>query len=117
MPLLPQTVYQRLLANGAVTRSLEGVAVVDFYPVAVIRMPDGPCIWLLTHAHLDEPDIAYGLIDISDGQPTMGKVSLAELDAARGPLGMMLYHDDTTATVKTISQLAALAYHAGRIEL
>ena len=50
--------------------------------------PDAGATWLLTEIDLKDPDIAFGLCDLGLGYPELGSVSLSEIAALRGKLGL-----------------------------
>jgi hypothetical protein len=88
--------------------------VLDFEPVVKLFTAAGNAIWLLTELN---PDIhlAFGLCDLGLGEPELGYVSLAELSAARGPLGLPLECDLHFAPTLTISAYAERAREHRRI--
>jgi len=92
MTLDLMTLEQRalLLANGA--RSAAGEDI-DPYPVVKLFTPDGAATWLLTELDPDDPDIAFGLCDLGMGFPEFGSVSLSEIAAVRGRLGLPIERD------------------------
>ena len=65
---------------------------IDFKPAVKIFTPDGNATWLLTEL---DPNghLAFGLCDLGLGEPELGYVSLHELAAARGSLGIPLERD------------------------
>ena len=69
---------------------------------------------LLTELNPDI-DLAFGLCDLGLGEPELGYVSLAELSAARGPLGLPLECDVHFAPTRTIATYADLAREHRRI--
>lgn len=79
-----------LLANGA--RSAAGEDV-DPFPVLKLFTPNGAATWLLTELDPDAPDIAFGLCDLGMGYPELGSVSLSEITAVRGKLGLPIERD------------------------
>ncbi len=63
-----------------------------FLPVVKLFTPDANCTWLLTV--LDpQGDNAFGLCDLGMGFPELGAVSIRELEALRGPLGLPIERD------------------------
>jgi hypothetical protein len=117
MKLLTQDLRERLLLNGRVRKQLaaEGKAEADFYPVVKLFTPDGAATWLLTEIDPDEPDIAFGLCDLGMGCPELGSVSIAELEAARGRLGLPIERDLYFSPCRTIAAYADEAFRLGRI--
>jgi hypothetical protein len=73
-----------------------------------------PCgTWFL--AEVDLNGYLVGLCDCGLGEPELGFVSLHELAAARGPLGLPLERDLYFAQTRTISAYAELAREHRRI--
>jgi hypothetical protein len=71
--------------------------------------------WPLTELdHIDE-HLAFGLCDLGLGDPELGYVSLHELAAARGALGLPLERDLYFAPTRTIAAYAELAREHRRI--
>jgi hypothetical protein len=70
------------------------------------------CTWLL--ADLDD-GLLFGLCDLGIGCPELGYVSLAELAAVRGKLGLPVERDRHFAPTKTISAYAVDAREHRRI--
>ena len=112
VPLIPDDLIQRLLANGA-----DSLADRDEDPVPVVKLftPDGRATWLLTELSPDDPDLAFGLCDLGLGCPELGYVRLSEIQAVDGPLGLSVERDSSFRTDKPISHFAYLAGLAGRI--
>jgi len=65
----------------------------DFHPVVKLFTPDAGGTWLLTEIDPENPDIAFGLRDLGTGGLELGSVSLAEIAALRGHLGLPVEHD------------------------
>ena len=89
----------------------------DFEPVVKLFTPDGNATWLLTELNPDI-DLAFGLCDLGLGEPELGYVSyvsLLELAAVRGPLGLPLERDLYFTPTRTLSAYAELAREHGRI--
>ena len=80
---------QRLLRNGQASRERD----IDHVPVVKLFTPDASATWLLTELDPDDPDRAFGLCDLGLGCPELGYVSLAELAALRGPMGLPVERD------------------------
>jgi hypothetical protein len=72
--------------------------------------PDGNATWLLTELDPNGEHLAFGLCE-----PELGYVSLHELAAARGPLGLPLERDYYLTPTRTISAYAELAREHRRI--
>ncbi|MBS0426714.1 MAG: DUF2958 domain-containing protein [Proteobacteria bacterium] len=88
----------------------------DLDPRPVVRLftPDARAVWLLTE--LDEPNgLAFGLCDLGLGFPELGYVSLAELEALRGPSGLRVERDIAFVADRPLSAYTRQALAAGRI--
>ena len=118
MKLFTQVIEQQLLDNGR--RNAERIAIdgdtVDFRPVVKLFTPDAGCTWLLTEIDPQNPDIAFGLCDLGMGCPELGSVSLAEIRALRGKLGLPVERDICFEATKTLTEYADEARHRGRIK-
>ena len=101
-----------LLANGR-----ESLQNPNFDPAPVVKLftPDGGATWLLTEIDPDDHDHAFGLCDLGLGEPEIGWVSLAELAAIRGGLGLPVERDLYFRVEKRLSGYARDARLAGRI--
>lgn len=75
--------------------------------------PEACATWLLTKIAPD--DIAFGLVDLGLGYPAIGYVSLDELGAVRGRLGLSVELDRYFRADKPLSAYVAAARAAGRI--
>lgn len=117
MKLLTETIRSRLLRNGRLRQAFieEGRAEPDFIPVVKLFTPDAACTWLLTELDPEDPDIAFGLADLGMGFPELGSVSIAELKAARGGLGLPVERDLHFAPCHTLSAYARAARKAEAI--
>jgi hypothetical protein len=87
----------------------------DHEPVVKLFTPDGNATWLLTEADADDPDRLFGLCDLGLGTPELGYVSLAELTALRGMLGLPIERDLHFIADKPLSAYAEEARLKGRI--
>lgn len=89
--LLSDDLRHRLMVNGAAGRE------VDHVPVVKIFNPAGAATWLLSELLPAEeggdPDLLFGLCDLGFGFPELGDVSLTELEAFNGRLGIGLERD------------------------
>jgi len=83
--------------------------------VVKLFTPDAGATWLLTEIDPDDADHAFGLCDLGQGFPELGYVSLAELRAVRGRLGLPVERDLHFKADKVISAYAHEARLAGRI--
>jgi hypothetical protein len=116
MTLITAAQRQKLLENGRAQREATDRQdqALDFQPVVKLFTADGNATWLLTELNPDI-DLAFGLCDLGLGEPELGYVSLAELAAARGPLGLPLECDLHFVPTLTISAYADLAREHRRI--
>jgi hypothetical protein len=116
MKLLTQDILNRLLANGRQQEPVRGTNdEIDFFPVVKLFTPDAACTWLLTEIDPLDPDIAFGLCDLGMGFPELGSVSLSELAAVRGKLGLPIERDLYFTADKPISAYADEAVALGHI--
>lgn len=114
MKLLTDELRRRLTTNGCLRAHLDaqGEADPDFIPVVKLFTPDAAATWLLTELDPEDPDIAFGLCDLGLGFPELGRVSLRELEALRGPFGLPVERDLHFAPSFTISVYARAALMA-----
>lgn len=113
MQLLTEDLRHRLLDRGR--RAAEGHDTKDFQPLVKLFCPWGAGTWLLSELDPGDPDIAFGLCDLGLGFPELGLVSLAELEAARGPGGLRIERDLWFRPDKTLAAYASEADHHQRI--
>ena len=86
MQLITSALREQLLANGARRDA-------DHVPVLKLFNPVGAATWLITEMDPDENDHLFGLADLGLGFPELGGISLSELEAYRGPLGLGIERD------------------------
>lgn len=117
MELLTKEIKARLLENGRenAKRIADDGNTIDFEPVVKLFTPDAGATWLLTEIDPAEPDIAFGLCDLGMGCPELGNVSLSEIAALRGRLGLSVERDLHFTAKKTLSQYADEANRLGCI--
>ncbi|TIT58677.1 MAG: DUF2958 domain-containing protein, partial [Mesorhizobium sp.] len=108
MILITQDLRARLLANGAAHTET------DHVPVVKLFNPVGAATWLLTELDADG-DTLFGLCDLGFGFPELGSVSLAELQAVKGPLGLGIERDLFFHARFPLSVYAEAARLAGHI--
>ena len=65
---------------------------------------------------LYDPDIAFGLCDLGMGCPELGSVSLSEITALRGALGLPVERDRHFKATKRLSAYAEEATRLNRIQ-
>jgi len=116
MKLLTAQITKQLLRNGELQDRLAGTdSEPDFLPVVKLFTPDANCTWLLTELDPADLDTAFGLCDLGMGFPELGRVSIAELEAVKGQLGLPVERDRHFTASHTISVYADAARNAGRI--
>ena len=113
MKLLTKAIRERLLANGRL--SARGQQ--DHVPVVKLFTPDANCTWLLTEIDptYHEDDLAFGLCDLGLGCAEVGSVSLSEILAVRGRLGLPVERDRWFSTREPLSRWAEASRGPGRI--
>ena len=109
-----ESAFEALKRNGRRAAVEDGAGEGDdFYPVVKLFTPDAGRTWLLTEIDPDDPDKAYGLVDLEDGSPAFGAVSLSELWAYRGPKGLRIERDIHFTAIAPISDYADVAFECG----
>ena len=101
MMLLTKAIRAKLTANGELRASENGA-----YPVCKLFTPDAQCTWSIAEADADDPDRLFGLCDLGHGFPELGYVSLAELTALRGPMGLKVERDLYFRPAKSLTAYA-----------
>lgn len=71
---------------------------------------------MLSDIYPGDLDIAFGLCDLGLGAPEAGDVSLAELSALRGKLGLPVERDRHFTPTKTLHEYTNEAQDLGRIQ-
>ncbi|WP_442894178.1 DUF2958 domain-containing protein [Bradyrhizobium sp. AZCC 1721] len=87
----------------------------DHFPVVKLFTPDAGATWLISEVDPDDPDRLFGLCDLGLGYPELGYLSLAEITAVKGPLGLPIERDRTFVADKPLSAYAEEARTNGRI--
>jgi hypothetical protein len=103
--------WAELLANGRCSAAGEQN---DLAPVTKLFTPDANATWLIAEVDPTDTDRAFGLCDLGVGMPELGYVSLAELNALRGPLGLPIERDACFAASTTLADYGFHARAAGR---
>jgi hypothetical protein len=119
LELLPAEIKTRLLENGRINaaRIARDGNTVDFHPVVKLFTPDAGCTWLLTEIDPENNDLAFGLCDLGMGCcPEIGSVSLEEIAALRGQLGLPVERDLYFEATKSLNAYANEARLLGRIK-
>jgi hypothetical protein len=118
LELLTADIKIRLLENGRknAARINDDGNTIDFPPVVKLFTPDAACTWLLTEIDPENPDIAFGLCDLGMGCPELGSVSLSEITALRGKLGLPVERDLHFEAEKSLTAYADEARLLGRIK-
>jgi hypothetical protein len=70
--------------------------------------------WLFTELAPDG-DTLFGLCDVGHGSPEIGYASLAEIQALRGPMRLLVERDRSFRADKPLSEYASEARRRGRI--
>jgi hypothetical protein len=87
----------------------------DHPPVVKLFTPDANATWLISEIDPDDPDRLFGLCDLGLDSPELGYVSLDELSAFRGPLGLPVERDAYFMPKKRLSIYASEARIKKRI--
>jgi hypothetical protein len=98
----------RLMVNALADES-------DHHPVLKLFTPDADATWLISEVDPDDPGRLFGLCDLGLGYPELGYVSLAEISAVRGRLGLPVERDLHFVADKPLSAYAEEARTKGRI--
>ncbi len=117
LELLTADIRTRLRENGLqnAARIAEDGNTIDFHPVVKLFTPDADCTWLLSEIDPENQDLCLGLCDLGMGCPEMGSVSLAEIAALRGKLGLPVERDLSFKAAKSLTAYADEARLLGRI--
>lgn len=110
MMLLTKAIRAKLIANGELRASEQGA-----YPVCKLFTPDAQFTWLIVEADPEEPNRLFGLCDLGTGFPELGYVSLAELTALRGPMGLKVERDLYFQPTKSLTAYADEARDKRRV--
>lgn len=115
-PLITDAQMRMLLENGRLSeRARHEDRLFDPMPVVKLFTPDARATWLVSEIDPHEPDLAFGLCDLGLGFPELGLISLLELRALRGRLGLPIERDLHFAPDRTLSRYAEDARAEGRI--
>ncbi|MBY0508519.1 MAG: DUF2958 domain-containing protein [Rhodospirillaceae bacterium] len=109
MIVIPQHLWEQLLANGQAQDGTDHLPVIKFFD------PAGAATWLITEVRPDDHDSLFGLCDLGMGFPELGYVSLAELRSVTNRLGIPLERDLFFAARFPLSVYAAAARLVERI--
>lgn len=114
MDLFTEEEREQLLDNGR--RSAAGEDI-DPVPPVLLAMSDSRARWLITEIDPEQPDMAYGLVDLGIGLPECGSVSLSELAAMTGPARMPVGRSRSyrPSPDLPLSRLDRMASEVGRI--
>jgi hypothetical protein len=117
LELLPADIKARLLENGRLNaaRIAKDGNTIDFHPVVKLFTPDAGCTWLLTEIDPENNDLGFGLCDLGMGCAEIGAVSLTEIAALRGKLGLPVERDLHFEAEKSLKAYADEARLLGRI--
>lgn len=110
--LLLKGQIDKLISNGQeVAKTGEGG---HLKPVVKLFSPTGGATWLITEME-EDGDTLFGLCDLGLGMPELGRVSLTELKAIKGPFGLGIERDMYFEADRTIEEYAADARNASGI--
>lgn len=117
MQLLTKPILEKLIANGLAQAKVKGTSrEIDVVPVVKLFNPVGAASWLVTEIEPDtDNDVAWALCDLGLGEAEFGTVSLGELAAYQGPLGLGIERDLYWRARGPISAYIAAAHKAGHI--
>lgn len=89
----------------------------DCNPIPVLKffVPGTGATWLITECDPDEPDRLFGLCDLGLGYPELVYVSLSEIMAVKGRLGLPVERDLHFVADKPLSAYTEEARVKGRI--
>ena len=114
--LVTKAERKQLAKNGIAQRQARDRGeYIDFMPVVKLFTPDAGATWLLSEVYPDDPDVAFGLCDLGLGFPELGDVSIAEIEAFRGPMGLPVERDQHFTAKHPLSAYAREARQAGRV--
>lgn len=108
--LLTHELRTHLRRNADLTAQREQ----DHRPVVKFFTPDASATWLFTELAPDG-DTLFGLCDLGHGTPELGYASLAEIQALRGPMRLLVERDRHFRADKPLSAYAEEARQRGRI--
>ena len=108
--LLTKELHTQLRRNA----DLSAIADKDHRPVVKFFTPDAQATWLFTELAPDG-DTLFGLCDLGHGSPELGYASLAEIQALRGPLRLLVERDHDFRADRLLSEYADEARLRGRI--
>ena len=118
MKLFTKAQEKQLLKNGALANEERaGIRDKDKERKPVIKLFTcfSNATWLISEIDPERPDIAFGLCDLGFGTPELGSVSLAELAACRGPMGLGVERDRHWLPAKSLVEYANDARMNGSI--
>ena len=125
MMLLTKDLTRKLIDNGtnAYHAIMDDGATADCQPVVKFFAPWNACTWIITELEMDQADNGeleptgrlFGLCDLGMGYPELGYVTLTELTAVQGPLGLKIERDRHWHANASLSAYADAAREAGHI--
>lgn len=114
MNLLTQAQRELLAQNGRRQAAVKGTPdEIDFVPVVKLFNPCGAATWLLTETEPDDPDIAWGLCDLSIGCAEFGTVRISALESVEAAPGFGIARDVYFRPDRPISAYGAEAIRRG----
>ncbi len=116
MKLFTAAQYKKLLKNGQASAAAiaKDGRTPDHIPVIKLFTPDAGATWLISELDADG-DTMFALCDLGQGEPELGYVSLAELQALRGRMRLPVERDLWFTGSKPLTAYAAEAREKGRI--
>lgn len=87
----------------------------DHWPVVRLHIPGTNASWLISEIDPDDTDRVFGLCDLGLGCPELGFVSLSEMLALKGSLGINVERDPNFTADRPIGVYAEAARAAGQI--
>ena len=107
MKLITNAQRERLLANGRTDESVP--------PVVKWFDPCGSATWLICKLDPEDENRAFGLCDLGLGFPEVGWVSVSEVEALRGPLGLPMERDVMFTASRPLRDYTQAALAVGHI--
>jgi len=112
MKLITAAQRKQLVKNFHATEKDENAC--NHKPVVKLFNPVGAATWLISEMK-DDGDTLFGLCDLGMGCPEFGYVSLAELEAIKGPLGLGIERDAWFEAKMSLTDYYEASGREGRI--
>jgi len=101
--LIPQDAFEQMIENGRKSNAGERI---DPLPIVKLFMPGTGWTWLLTEIDPDNHDRAFGVACNGYDDPEYGWVSISELSAVRGRMGLAVERDEWFNPAGPLSEYA-----------